>query len=85
VAQTESTFVKNSLKVFGCYLITFLNWTPIFHWVADQRINIIKTLVKRDWSMSSNFINHCTLNSKHDWEHLSVSEGLNKHTPPITI
>jgi hypothetical protein len=34
----------------------------------DQRANIIKTHVPRDWNLSLDINNYYTLNSEHNWE-----------------
>ena len=38
----------------------------------DQRTNITKTRVSRDWVTSSNINNYPILNSEHNWEDLGI-------------
>ena len=38
----------------------------------DQRENIIKTQLKRDWTTPSNINNYSTLNNEHNWEDLCI-------------
>ena len=38
----------------------------------DQRANITKTRVSRDWVTSSNINNYHILNSEHNWEDLDI-------------
>jgi hypothetical protein len=40
---------------------------------VDQRPNITKTHVSREWVVSSNINNYATLNSEHNWEDLGAN------------
>lgn len=60
------------LKICRCYLIVFLNWTPIYNWSMVQweskDKHHKKHMLKRDQTTSSNSINSSTLNWEHTWE-----------------
>jgi hypothetical protein len=43
----------------------------------DQRENIIKTCLKRDWTTPSNINNYSTLNNEHKWEDLCTQLSRN--------
>ena len=74
-------------KVCECYLVTVLNWTPIFESCAIRTGS--KNKHHKDTCLKEidlHVISNSTLNSGHNCRRTHVfSKGIKKHALPITI
>ena len=51
--------------------VTYLNWMPMLEWYVVEggfKYIYIRHMLKRDWTMCSNYDNYHRLNNKQYWE-----------------